>query len=109
MITPATRRLLESIAPKPKSEQPTNFKDINQILKEFQKNESKFINKFVRESDDVSLKINRFTAAVMPPTEKIQAAPKIQGSNTGGEVTSVEERSKHTFQSRARHGLGIAF
>jgi len=30
----------------------------------------KFLNKFVKECDDVSLKINRFTAAVMPPNEK---------------------------------------
>lgn len=43
-----------------------NFKDINKKLVDFQKNEARFINKFVRECDNVSLKINRFTAAVMP-------------------------------------------
>jgi len=37
---------------------------------DFQKGESRFINKFVRECDNVSLKINRFASAVMPMTDK---------------------------------------
>lgn len=48
-----------------------SFKEINLKLNDFQKHEMKFLNKFVREVDEASIKIGRFTAAVMPPTEKI--------------------------------------
>ena len=108
LVTPATKRLLESITPKPKPAQVSTFKDINQILKDFQKNESKFINKFVKESDEVSLKINRFTAAVMPPNEKIMAASKIQGSGLCTESGSVDTKSKDTVNYyRGRQGPQI--
>ena len=55
---------------KPESSK-NSFKEINLKLNDFQKHEMKFLNKFVREMDEASIKIGRFTAAVMPPTEKI--------------------------------------
>lgn len=42
---------------------------MSKVLAGFQKDETKFINKFISESDKVSLKISRFTAAVLPPAE----------------------------------------
>jgi hypothetical protein len=69
-------------------------------MKDYQKNESKFINKYVKESDDVSLKINRFTAAVMPPTEEIMAAPKITTSSVGTESVSLSSKSKEAVNAK---------
>eukprot|EP00347_Sterkiella_histriomuscorum_P021484 403333819 len=53
------------------SVQSQKLKGINKKLVDFQMSESRFINKFVKECDNVSLKINRFTAAVMPAQEPI--------------------------------------
>lgn len=47
-----------------------NFKEYNKQMIDFQKSEARFINKFVRECDNVSLKINRFASAVMPISDK---------------------------------------
>jgi hypothetical protein len=87
LLTPATLRLIKSISPV-KTDTATNFKDINSVLKDFQKHESKFINRFVKESDNVSLKINRFTAAVMPPTEKISYSTQQKTTTLQTEVGS---------------------
>ena len=63
----------------------------------------KFLNKFVKECDDVSLKINRFTAAVMPPNEKQQNKNTKRDDNldTGDKTQSGSIISKKSGKQSA--------
>jgi len=71
LITPSSLRLWNNPKIRHGTQSQGSFKEMNLVLADFQKNEMRFLNKFVKECDDVSLKINRFVAAVQPPTEKI--------------------------------------
>lgn len=71
----------------------------------------RFLNKFVKECDDVSLKINRFTAAVMPPQEKMQLN-KDHGRNTttsGSDGNASVLVSQRFFSSLEKIGTGMNF
>eukprot|EP00347_Sterkiella_histriomuscorum_P012370 403368847 len=104
LITPSSLRLMNNPAIKfsPNSKKKDTFKDINSILQDFQKNEMKFLNKFVKECDDASLKIGRFTAAVMPPTEKIQVnMSKDHGSKAGATFSSDNQSTSQNMSKRS--------
>ncbi|CDW82597.1 UNKNOWN [Stylonychia lemnae] len=76
------------------SQQQIDFKEINKKLVDFQKNESRFINKFVKECDNVSLKINRFTSGVLPPQEKVNLS-QIQLQKPSRAMSKQEPQQEH--------------
>ncbi|CDW91205.1 UNKNOWN [Stylonychia lemnae] len=96
LITPASLRLMSVPTSKfsPIQNKGDTFKEINLKLQDFQKNEMKFLNKFVKECDDVSLKINRFTAAVMPSNEKFNTINN--NNNNKKDVTHTEGGHDYT-------------
>lgn len=74
----------------------TDFKVLNKTMRNYQKVEQKFINKFLKDCDTVSLKINRYISGVLPAIEKNDDS-KSSESNTTEELESTGKKKKHSI------------